>query len=193
MFSLVSLFFFFLFSLVFFTSVARVALVSHSCCTCVTRVSLVLHSCCLCCTRITRVWHWLCKTDYIVSNRFEFTSDFMSACSYIHASADGTVGIFCWNLLCANFSLLNVELRDQLDVFNRLIEKWTEHDAPIIIQSQKSFWAYKRALQANFLERVKACNIKGIIVTVSLLINQLRFCWLYSLILANCIVSIKTF
>ena len=29
----------------------------------------------------------------------------------------------------------NEQERDQLDVFNRLIEKWTEHDEPIIIQS----------------------------------------------------------
>ena len=29
----------------------------------------------------------------------------------------------------------NEQERDQLDVFNRLIEKWTEYDEPIIIQS----------------------------------------------------------
>ena len=29
----------------------------------------------------------------------------------------------------------NEQERDQLDVFNRLIEKRTEHDKPIIIQS----------------------------------------------------------
>ena len=33
----------------------------------------------------------------------------------------------------------NEQERDQLDVFNRLIKKWTEHDEPIIT----------RALQAN--------------------------------------------
>ena len=29
----------------------------------------------------------------------------------------------------------NEQERDQLDVFNRLIEKWTKHDEPTIIQS----------------------------------------------------------
>ena len=29
----------------------------------------------------------------------------------------------------------NEQERGQLDVFNRLIEKWTEHDEPIIIQN----------------------------------------------------------
>ena len=52
----------------FFTCAVRVALVSHSCCSCLTRlasVALVSHSCCSCRTRVACVWHSCCKLDQI--------------------------------------------------------------------------------------------------------------------------------
>ena len=45
--------------------VAIVSLVTHSCLTCVTSVALVLHSCCYCRTRVACVWHLCCKLDWI--------------------------------------------------------------------------------------------------------------------------------
>ena len=46
--------------------VALVSLVSHSCRTRVVSVALVLHSCSSCRTRVAHVWHSCCKVDQIV-------------------------------------------------------------------------------------------------------------------------------
>ena len=45
--------------------VVIVSLITHSCLTRVTSVPLVLHSCCQCRTRVACAWHLCCKLDWI--------------------------------------------------------------------------------------------------------------------------------
>ena len=107
----------------FFTRVALMSFVQHSCRTCVARVSLVSlvsHSCCI---RVARVWHSCCKLDQIYlkhTMKLSFFKEIIGSFKYIVAK------ISTFNLLIFNYLHLSlgifvcIQRFDKFDNFSRM-------------------------------------------------------------------------